>query len=114
MGRMWPPQSVKTCPTPASLSVRATRCPPVRSAILLGEGLRPASEPPPPGTRLRRQSRRSRVGGGGGRPPPPPPPPPHPAAAPPRRPAHHAAPGLPLRRTLLRPLTRPARRRREI
>src|SRR5438046_894212 len=30
---MWPPQSVKTWPTPASLSVRATRCPPVRSVI---------------------------------------------------------------------------------
>src|SRR5215467_11906535 len=33
MGRMCPPQSVKTCRTPASLSVRATRCPPVRSLM---------------------------------------------------------------------------------
>src|SRR3972149_4375874 len=33
MGRMWPPQSVKTCPNPACFRVRATRCPPVRSAI---------------------------------------------------------------------------------
>src|SRR5215510_5083043 len=37
MGRMWPPQSVNTCPTPACLSVRATRCPPFRSAIALPE-----------------------------------------------------------------------------
>src|SRR6266545_1829516 len=35
---MCPPHSVKTWPTPACLSVRATRCPPVSSAI----GLRPA------------------------------------------------------------------------
>src|SRR4029453_4055188 len=33
MGRMCPPQRVKTCRTPASLSVRATRCPPVRSLM---------------------------------------------------------------------------------
>src|SRR6266581_4515603 len=33
MGRMCPPQSVKMCPTPACLSVRATRCPPFRSAM---------------------------------------------------------------------------------
>src|SRR5215471_9411826 len=33
MGRMCPPQSVKRCRTPASLSVRATRCPPVRSLM---------------------------------------------------------------------------------
>src|SRR6266446_4891113 len=32
MGRMCPPQSVKMWPTPACLSVRATRCPPFRSA----------------------------------------------------------------------------------
>src|SRR5215467_5527220 len=36
MGRMWPPQSVKTCPTPACLRVLATRCPPFRSAMLGG------------------------------------------------------------------------------
>src|SRR5258705_1537856 len=30
---MWPPQSVKTCLTPASLSVRATRWLPVRSLM---------------------------------------------------------------------------------
>src|SRR5262247_192513 len=34
MGRMWPPQSVKMCPTPACRSVRATRCPPFRSAMV--------------------------------------------------------------------------------
>src|SRR5947209_506064 len=33
MGRMCPPQSVKMWPTPACLSVRATRCPPFRSAM---------------------------------------------------------------------------------
>src|SRR5262245_56962991 len=33
MGRMWPPHSVQTCPTPACLSVRATRWPPVRSLM---------------------------------------------------------------------------------
>src|SRR5439155_19633187 len=32
MGRMCPPQSVKMWPTPACLSVRATRCPPFSSA----------------------------------------------------------------------------------
>src|SRR2546425_7678686 len=32
MGRMWPPQSVNTWPTPACLSTRATSWPPVRSA----------------------------------------------------------------------------------
>src|SRR5260370_27783843 len=31
---MWPPQRVNTCPTPACRSVRATRCPPLRSATL--------------------------------------------------------------------------------
>src|SRR5215467_3033045 len=36
MGRMWPPQSVKMCPTPACLTVRATRCPPLTSAMLGG------------------------------------------------------------------------------
>src|SRR6266542_2225813 len=45
MGRMWPPQSVKICLTPASLSVRATRCPPVRSAMLLGGGLNLSRSP---------------------------------------------------------------------
>src|ERR1051325_8596442 len=34
MGRMWPPQRVKMWPTPACLSVRATRCPPLRSGIV--------------------------------------------------------------------------------
>src|SRR5690242_157006 len=33
MGRMWPPQSVNTWPTPAWRSVRATRCPPFRSTL---------------------------------------------------------------------------------
>src|SRR2546426_8995077 len=33
MGRMCPPQSVKMWPTPACLSVRATRSPPFRSAM---------------------------------------------------------------------------------
>src|SRR6266850_4651952 len=33
MGRMWPPHSVKTWPTPACFRVRATSCPPVRSAM---------------------------------------------------------------------------------
>src|ERR1700730_2022934 len=33
MGRMCPPQSVKTWPTPACLSARPTRCPPFRSAM---------------------------------------------------------------------------------
>src|SRR5712692_3610728 len=33
MGRMCPPQSVKIWPTPACLSVRATRCPPFSSAM---------------------------------------------------------------------------------
>src|SRR5438128_6186556 len=33
MGRMCPPQSVKMCHTPACLSVRATRYPPIRSAM---------------------------------------------------------------------------------
>src|SRR6266852_8884490 len=33
MGRMCPPQRVKTWPTPACLSVRATRCPPFSSAM---------------------------------------------------------------------------------
>src|SRR5215469_17930854 len=36
MGRMCPPQSVKMCPTPACLTVRATRCPPLTSAMLGG------------------------------------------------------------------------------
>src|SRR6266540_4675979 len=45
MGRMWPPQSVKICLTPASLSVRATRCPPVRSAMSLGGGLNLSRSP---------------------------------------------------------------------
>src|SRR5262249_761104 len=36
--RMWPPQSVKTCPTPACFSVRATRWPPVRSMHDLPRG----------------------------------------------------------------------------
>src|SRR5438034_1638265 len=34
MGRMWPPQRVKMWPTPACLSVRATRCPPLRSGMV--------------------------------------------------------------------------------
>src|SRR5712691_841007 len=33
MGRICPPQSVKMWPTPACLSVRATRCPPFSSAM---------------------------------------------------------------------------------
>src|ERR1700730_11947200 len=33
MGRICPPQSVKMWRTPACLSVRATRCPPFRSAM---------------------------------------------------------------------------------
>src|SRR5512142_1881051 len=32
---MWPPHRVNTCPTPACRSVRATRCPPFRSATLV-------------------------------------------------------------------------------
>src|SRR5262245_37545576 len=34
MGRMWPPHSVKMWPTPACRSVRATRCPPFKSAMI--------------------------------------------------------------------------------
>src|SRR5262245_39852685 len=39
---MWPPHSVKTWPTPASLRVRATSCPPVRSVIAASAGSRRA------------------------------------------------------------------------
>src|SRR5262245_46826404 len=35
MGRMWPPQSVNTWPTPACLRTRATSSPPVSSATAL-------------------------------------------------------------------------------
>src|SRR6266852_9843876 len=41
MGRMCPPQSVKMWPTPACLSVRATRCPPFSSAMDLLRALLP-------------------------------------------------------------------------
>src|SRR5258708_36735849 len=37
---MWPPQRVNTCPTPACRSVRATRCPPLRSATLAARSTR--------------------------------------------------------------------------
>src|SRR5689334_7146703 len=38
MGRMWPPQSVNTWPTPAWRRVRATRCPPFRSTLASARG----------------------------------------------------------------------------
>src|SRR5262249_24052264 len=38
---MWPPQSVKTGPTPACLSVRATRCPPFSSGMTLARARSP-------------------------------------------------------------------------
>src|SRR5262245_46856562 len=52
---MWPPQSVKTWPTPACLRVRATSCPPVRSLISAPTG--------PRRTRSARRESRNDLGG---------------------------------------------------
>src|SRR5512145_2100945 len=44
---MWPPQSVKTCPTLACRSTRATSWPPVRSAMTPSFLASPEALPPP-------------------------------------------------------------------
>src|SRR4029453_3347308 len=41
---MWPPHKVKTWPTPACFRVRATSCPPVRSAMVPSAARSPRPE----------------------------------------------------------------------